>query len=459
MSLSCLLIAVTSFFVGDSSWPGFLGTGRTEVDPSTIPVQWSPHENQAWSKTITGYGQSSPVIWNDFVYVTTVDGAMKDRLITTALRLSDGELIWEKFIDTSDLVQNGTFVSRAAPTPVVDQHGLVCFFESGDLVAYSHSGEELWKTSLSQKYGKFQNEYGLAASPVLFENLLILLIDHPGPSYVIALDRNTGEQIWKTDRTSRGSWSSPMIFDAPGGAQLLCSSAGTIDGYDLRSGQLLWTFDGVGGNRICSPMSSGEGAFLIGAQTSREFPDKESVKRSNFRMRVSKDGDQWKPEVIWRTEEASPGMASPIAHGGCSYWINRTGAVFCFDTETGKLHYTERIKQSPWATPFALGDRIYVFGKDGLTTVIAAGPAFQILAENQLWDPELIKPDQSIIDRETDPKRKAGAAMHTLPEVSGAAVVSGSLVLRTGNTVYCIRPENSAVERSGSSGTAEAQAE
>ncbi|MFN9975474.1 MAG: PQQ-binding-like beta-propeller repeat protein, partial [Phycisphaerae bacterium] len=76
MSLSCLLIAVTSFFVGDSSWPGFLGTGRTEVDPSTIPVQWSPHENQAWSKTITGYGQSSPVIWNDFVYVTTVDGAM-----------------------------------------------------------------------------------------------------------------------------------------------------------------------------------------------------------------------------------------------------------------------------------------------------------------------------------------------------------------------------------------------
>ncbi|MFN9969597.1 MAG: hypothetical protein ACK58T_06850, partial [Phycisphaerae bacterium] len=88
-----------------------------------------------------------------------------------------------------------------------------------------------------------------------------------------------------------------------------------------------------------------------------------------------------------------------------------------------------------------------------------AGPAFQIRAENQLWDPELVKPDQSIIDRETDPKRKAGAAMHTLPEVSGAAVVSGSLVLRTGNTVYCICPEKSAVERSGSSGAAEAQAE
>jgi hypothetical protein len=88
-----------------------------------------------------------------------------------------------------------------------------------------------------------------------------------------------------------------------------------------------------------------------------------------------------------------------------------------------------------------VGDRIYIIGKDGLTTVIAAGSGFQILAENQLWDPELIKPDQSIIDRETDPKRKAGAAMHTLPEVSGVAAVSGNLVLRTGSTVYCIRAD------------------
>jgi outer membrane protein assembly factor BamB len=426
-------------------WPAFLGAGRSEIEPQSIPLRWSPTENLAWSAKLTGYGQSSPVIWGDQAYVTSVEGPMKDQLIVTALSLKSGETLWEKSFPTSDPVQNGTFVSRAAPTPVVSADGVYAFFESGDIIALSHAGETLWQKSLSQQYGKFQNEYGLAASPVWHDGRVFLLIDHPGPSYVVALDAMNGTELWKTDRTSRGSWTSPILLPVGDRVQLLCSSAGSIDGYDVQTGERLWTFSEVGGNRICTPMLIGDGTFLVGAQTSREFADTESVKKSNMAVRVRFDGNTWIPEVLWRTADATPAMASPMVHQGCAYWINRTGMVFCFDAVSGQSHYQERSSVgSCWATPLGVGNAIYLFGKDGLTTVIKAGPQFEVLAENRVWDPESVQPDQSIIDRETDPRRKAGAAMHALPEVCGVAAVSGSLLIRTGTHVYCVRETVSA---------------
>ncbi len=131
-------------------------------------------------------------------------------------------------------------------------------------------------------------------------------------------------------------------------------------------------------------------------------------------------------------------MASPMEHAGYAYWVNRQGVLYCLDAKTGEQKYSERIVQSPWATPLGVGDRIYFFGKDGLTTLLKAGLTFVKLAENQQWDPD-IKPDQSLIDKETDPKRKAGAAMHAKPEVMGVTVINGSLLIRTGKQVFCVR--------------------
>lgn len=422
------------------TWPAFLGAGHSAIDPATIPLRWSPTENQAWHVPLPGYGQSSPVVWHDRVFVTSVDGPMKEHLIVTALALADGRTVWSKKFPTSDPVESGHFVSRAAPTPVVDAAGVYAFFESGDVIALTHAGETRWQRSLSKDYGKFENKYGLGASPVILADRLIFLIDHPGPSYAIALATQSGAVLWKTDRTGRGSWSSPMILPTARGPQFLCSSGGTIDGYDPATGKLLWTYEGVGGNRICSPTIVGEGAFLIGSQVSREFPDTNSVKQSNFLMRVVPAGDTWKPAVVWRTEEASPAMASPLAYQGSAYWITRTGHLFCFDAATGQTHYTERLKQAPWATPLPVGDRLYFVAKDGLTTVLAAGPKYQVLAENQLWDPANAPGDQAPFKRETDTKRQAAAAMRGGAEVFGVAAVSGSLLFRTGSHLYCVRP-------------------
>jgi outer membrane protein assembly factor BamB len=131
-------------------------------------------------------------------------------------------------------------------------------------------------------------------------------------------------------------------------------------------------------------------------------------------------------------------MASPVVCGDTALWVNRTGAVFSYDAATGEKLFTARIKQSCWATPVGVGDRIYFFGKDGVTSVLKSGRTFEILAENLLWDPETVEKDTRAIEAETDPNRKTSAAMHAAPEVYGVAIVNGRIVLRTGAKVFCL---------------------
>jgi outer membrane protein assembly factor BamB len=443
----------------EMTWPSFLGQGRDPATSLDIPLQWSGKQAEraahhvAWSVPLLGYGQSSPVIWGDRVFVTTVEGPLKDRYYVSCLQLQAGTLLWRYELKNSSPVENSTFVSRAAPTPVVDGEAVYAFFESGDVVALDHAGQVRWQTCLSERFGAFDNKYGLAASPVADATRLFLLVDHLGPSYVLAIDKRTGEVIWKQARTARSSWTSPVILPVTGGQQLLCSSAGSIDAYELESGNLLWSYTEVGGNRICTPCVFGEGKFLIGSQTSREYADTERVRQSNFAMRVVRTEEAWKPEVLWRAENAMPAMASPMVHGKYAYWINRVGVVSCFDLEDGREYYSQRTKQLCWATPIADGNRIFFFGKDGVTTVLAAGPSFQLLAENTLFEsrsepapepaPEPAATGSGAARVAGDRARAIAAAMHAGPEVCGVAAVRGSLLIRTGSQLICIRAAQS----------------
>ncbi len=434
-----LMLSLGILVASPGNWPGFLDVRQASIDAPSIPVVWGPEQGIAWRRKTTGYGQSSPVIWADRAYLTSIEGPLKDHLIISAIELNAGELLWQRRFPTSDPVESGTFVSRAAPTPVVDDAGVYCFFESGDVIALDRDGELRWHRSLSRDYGRFENEYGLAASPVQGEDRIVLLIDHSGPSYVIALNKASGKTLWKTERTSRISWTSPQVLEIDGQHQVLCSSAGSVDGYGMQTGERLWTHQPVGGNRICSPWSFGNGWFLVGSQTSREFPDEAAVRESNFAIRLTHEDGTWSPKVMWRTTEASPAMASPMVHAGHAYWINRLGVVYCYEARSGKRCYAERLKQQSWATPLGIGDRIYFFGKDGLTTVLASGEQYRVLAENWLWDPDALEPDLSVIERETDPKRRAGAARYVTPTVYAVAAVSGTLLIRTGSELHCVR--------------------
>lgn len=388
MNATLLVIPWLLAAAPESVWPAFNGAGASPIDPASVPVKWSPTENVAWKTKLPADGQSSPVVWGDKVFVTYIEGPNKETSHVTALNLGDGKILWDHSSISPQTAPSNYYNSRSAPTPAVDAERVYAFFETGVVAAVDHAGREIWSRNLVKDYGEFKNEFGLASSPLLVDDALVLLIDHEGPSYLLALDRKSGETKWKTDRTSRKAYSSPILVTVGDSKQIVCSADGSVDGYDVKSGERLWTVGDVGGNTTCSPYPFGDGKFLVGASLGREANSAPAARKSNMAMQIKRTESGYSAETLWRTEQAQPTFASPMVHNGKAYWVNRSGVVFCFDVQTGEQLYSGRIKQACWATPIGVGDRIYCFGKDGLTSVISNGPTLEILAENQLWNPD-----------------------------------------------------------------------
>ncbi|WP_237228346.1 PQQ-binding-like beta-propeller repeat protein [Rubinisphaera sp. JC750] len=435
-SLFCCLQLATDL----ETWPGFLGQGSSEVAAETLPLEWTP-ETLAWTQELPGYGQSSPVIYGDQVFLTAVDGDNKQTLLVFAHQLGNGQQQWSHKATSTFPERSSVYISRAAPTPLVDDNGVYAYFESGDVLALDHQGKPLWAMSLSEKYGHPTNEFGLSASPVQVGEHIIILIDDPAAAYLVAINKKDGSVAWKTDRKPRTSWSSPAVMTIGGQTQVVCSSAGSVDGYNPETGERLWSFDEIGGNTGTTPRPAGLDRFLVAASPGREGENAELARKSNGVMTVKQTANGFQPEFVWTDPSPVPSWASPIEHQGLAYWVNRAGVAYCLNAETGEEVYTERLPQSAWATPVGVGDHIYVFGRDGLTTVLAAGPEFKILAENSLWAEDSPPVNNLPKTEETDERRKAAAAMFSRPVVYGVAIVDGVIVLRTGSKLFCIRGE------------------
>jgi outer membrane protein assembly factor BamB len=419
-------------------WPAFLGAGASGIEANFIPSVWNPSENTRWTAELPGHGQSSPVVWGQLLFVTSVEGPLKDDYHVTCLDVANGKPLWHQRLKNSAPVENSYYVSRSAPTPVVDSDRLVVFFESGDCTAFDHDGGILWSRNLSKELGPFEARFGLGASPCQTDKMVFILVEHDGPSFLIALDKATGETRWKAERSPRQSWSSPAIIMVDDQPQVVISSLGSVDGYAAESGQLLWSFSDVGGNTGVTPIDCGDGQFLIGASPGRQGEHTESARQSNAMMKIVKHGEEFSLQRLWIAAEATPSWASPIVHQGLAYWINRVGVIYCFDASTGDNVYTKRTKQSCWATPLALGDRIYFFGKDGLCTVISAGRDFEVIAENSVWQEQDLLPDELPSRTEESSERQSANAMFSGPTVYGYAIAGDRLMIRIGKQIFCI---------------------
>ena len=152
-----------------------------------------------------GYGQSSPVIWNQQIYTTSTKGDHSETITVSACSLSDGKEIWRQSFESSEPVERSRMVSQAAPTPVADAAGFYVFFESGDLLALDHQGEKRWKRNLAKDYGPLTGHHGLGSSLCQQPDRLVLLLDHPDPSYLLCFDKQTGKTVWEVKRDKRVS--------------------------------------------------------------------------------------------------------------------------------------------------------------------------------------------------------------------------------------------------------------
>ncbi|MEM9701421.1 MAG: PQQ-binding-like beta-propeller repeat protein, partial [Planctomycetota bacterium] len=277
----------------ESAWPAFLGQGAAELDAKAIPVEWTP-DSPTWVADLPGHGQSSPVVWRDRAFVTAVSGKEKEKLHVLGFDLKSGDRLFARTTDSSDPVPNSLYVSRAAPTPCVDEDAVYAFFESGDLYALDHNGEFLWHVALWSKVGRYEGDFGLGSSPCQTDDLLFILKDDSdGPSALIAIRKSDGGVAWEVDRgEDRKSWASPAIVTVDGAPQVVVSSGGNVHGYDPATGALLWELEDVGGNTGVAPLpfknQSGEdGLFLIGASPGRGGENADAARISNGAVKVT----------------------------------------------------------------------------------------------------------------------------------------------------------------------------
>lgn len=412
-----------------ADWPAFLGwPDRDQAMSHHPPLTWSAENSIGWKTSLPGHGQSSPVIVGDAIYVTAVEGPLKEKNLVLRFDLGTGEKVWQRDFTSSLQVKNEYLTSRAAPTPLADQDGVIAFFESGNLVALDGEGETRWERDFVADYGKYQGRFGLGGSPAQNAGMVFVLADDEAVGYLLAVNKNTGETAWKTDREPRTSWSSPILMNLHGTEQVVVSSSGSVDGYDAATGKLLWTFGQVGGNTVASPYPAGENSFLIGASPGRNGEASEGAKQSNLLMKINQTDDGFEPEVVWRNEQATSSFGSPIAYRGVAYYTNRSGVLYAMDLLTGDSLYTERVGHSNWATPIGIGDRIYIFGKSGEGTVIAASRDYEVLAENRLWD----APAESSA-RGGPPGAGGGEILY------GFAATPNGFIIRTGSELVAIQ--------------------
>lgn len=388
-----------------SQWSGFRGNGNSVTSAASLPLEWSDEKNIAWTTEIPGYGQSSPVIWGDRVFVTTMQGAMKDTPTLMAVGLSDGSVQWSRDYKATQKVEASDYVTRSAPTPAVDDQRCYAFFESGELVATDHDGNPIWQRSLVDEYGQFKGNHGIGSSIATNENAVFVLVAHDGPSYLLAVEKATGKNIFKTDLDPKVSWSSPLVA----GNQVIVSISGSVRSFDATNGDLKWSVGEVKGNTVASATVH-EDLVFIGS----------SERGQNFAIRFDPTGKSDQAKVVWRNEEATSSFGSPLYHDGQVCFVNKQGVGFGVDAQTGETIWKQRLSGSSWASPIGAGDHIYLFAKEGITDVLIPGTTPEVVATNSL----------TIKDR-----------------IYGVAVADRSFVIRTGTQLFGISGQEQTMTR------------
>ena len=378
-------------------WPGFRGLGSGHTQAKDLPTEWS---KPVWSQRVAGYGQSSPTIWKERVFITSIEGPMKELGFVSCLRLSDGLMLWSRSFELSSQTENSEAVSRGAPTPTLDKERVYAFFESGDLISLDHNGREAWKVDLYSKFGPFKGNHGISSSPLVMDKRGFVLLDHDGPSHLLAFDVATGNELWVVEREPRVSWSTP-IASAIDENELIVSSNGFVEGFGVADGALRWRVEGISGNTIPSPTAFGN-HVLIGRSRGEGLS----------LVEIAEGGTS---KLVWSGNDLPPsGFASPLVLGNSALLLNRAGILSAVALKTGELQWEKRLAcGGAWASPITDGQNVWFFGKDGITSVIRLdAEGLSEIAVNEV-------------------ESEGG--------IQGVAAVNASFIVREPNRVSCFR--------------------
>jgi outer membrane protein assembly factor BamB len=398
LALAPSLIAQDSAARHWAQWRGPLGTG---VSPTANPpVEWSETSNMRWKVEIPGRGSASPVVWGDRVFVLTavpagVEGDAQHaprgsvtprgmhRFVVMSLDRKTGKTVWERIAHEQEPheqshVDNGTWASSS---PLTDGERVYAYFESFGLYAYDMDGTLLWQKDFGDK--KMRNEFGEGSTPALHGNTLVIVWDHlGGQSFVAALDKRDGRELWRAERDEIDTWATPLVLEVNGRAQAIVPAMERVRSYDLETGDVVWESDGLTMNAIPSPVHEDGLVFLMSGFRGNDL---KAVRVADARGDI--DGTD---AIVWTFDRDTPYVPSPLLSDGVLYFLkSNSGILSAFDAKTGTPHYqNQRLEDVPnmFASPVAAQGRLYFPGREGTTIVVKSGPTYEVLAKNTLDD-------------------------------------------------------------------------
>ncbi|MFC1490237.1 PQQ-binding-like beta-propeller repeat protein [Candidatus Latescibacterota bacterium] len=441
MVLFIMTLANSVFAQGNNSdfnenWPQFRGPASNQLPGNyNLPVEWNTNKNILWKHEIPGSGWSSPIIWEDKIFISTAvsdNPSVEQRNLTSkespdedenrisavysyelhCLDLNSGRLLWKsvahKGLPSTPTNRDNTYASE---TPVSDGKHIYVYYGMTGLYCFDFEGNLVWEKNLGAY--KMRSNWGTSTSPLLYNNILYMQIDNDENSFLAALDADTGEEHWRIPRDKVSSWSTPIIWKNKIRTELV-TIAGPMRSYDPETGKVLWELEMGGGRSSCSPVSNDE--FLYAGNEDWQGGNiLFAVKAGASGDITPREGESSSDGVAWSQPDAGLTMPSPLLYKGNIYLVNRrNGFVSCYDAVTGKPHYQRtRTPEAKafWATPWAYEDKLFSTDEAGTTYVFQTGNEYKLLYENPLEDKIM----------------------------ASAAFSEGTIILRGVKYVYCIR--------------------
>jgi outer membrane protein assembly factor BamB len=412
-----------------ANWPQWRGPELNGAAPKAhnLPVTWSDSQNIQWRTKLPSWSAATPAVWQDWIFVTSAEegsprlrseipgDATRDKIFLIAIDRKDGSIRWQRQIDSGNQLFRKQ--NSASPSPITDGRYVWIMTGNGKLTCLTLDGKEVWKRDIQAEYGKFGHNHGYASTPLLYGERLYIQVLHGmhthDPSYVFAVDKNTGQTLWKVDRPTDAKMESPDNYATPqmarvaGKLQLVISGADYVTGHDPDAGKELWRIGGFNptnnpANRtIASSLVIGENVFTP-SMRGRPF----------IAFRAGGSGNITGKSELW-TNNLGADVPTPTTDGKYIYVLGDNGIMNCIEAATGSVAYQgKRIENGTYsASPLLADGKIYCVSEDGTTTVVKAGPAFEILGVNKLDSLTLASP----------------------------AAVDNQIFIRTADYLYCIQ--------------------
>jgi outer membrane protein assembly factor BamB len=432
--IPCVLVAA------EDDWPRWRGPNNDGMARGDVPLEWSEDKNIAWRVTIPGRGFSSPVLWGDKIFLTTAvpsDGApmpaepeqrgrgpgggagagREHKFIVLCLDRQTGKVLWERVakVATPHEGYHRRYGSFASNSPVTDGKYVYAFFGSRGLYCYDLNGKLVWSKEFPPM--KMRLQFGEGAAAVLDGESLYLKFDQEEGSYMVALDKRTGKELWRVTRDEVSSWSPPLVVTHKGRKQVVVSATTKVCAYEPATGKIIWECSGLGTNVIPAPVILGDVVYVMSGHRSPNL----------LAIRLGREGNLTGTDaILWTNDRGNAYTASPVLHEEKLYFVTDSGMLTCLNARTGEAYYRQQRLPKPYnfkASPVGANGKLYLATEDGDVVVVKMGEKYEVLATNTL-------PDQTFI--------------------ATPAIAGGSLYLRSEETLYCIRAESDRRVASGS---------